>query len=59
MFLSEETWNIVRGRIDHHGIARRALQYIMEQRILVKELGIPTGGPTKLYTDNLATLQGT
>jgi hypothetical protein len=31
----------------------------MRQRILDKELVIHTGWPTKLYTDNLSTLQGT
>ena len=40
-------------------MASHAVHYIMGQRILDKELGIHTGGPTKLYTDNLATLQGT
>ena len=40
-------------------MASHAVHYIMGQRILDKELGTHTGEPTKLYTDNLATLQGT
>ena len=39
-------------------MASHAVHYIMGQRILDKELGIHTGGSTKLYTDNLTTLQG-
>ena len=36
-----------------------AVHYIYGQRILDKELGLASGRPTVLYTDNLATLQGT
>ena len=36
-----------------------AVHYIYGQRILDKELGLESGRPTILYTDNLATLQGT
>ena len=35
------------------------MQYILGQRILDKELGIHGGEPNELYSDNLATLQGT
>jgi hypothetical protein len=40
-------------------MAAHAVHHILGQRILDRELGIHTGEPTKLYTDNLATLQGT
>ena len=40
-------------------MAAHAVHHIIGQRILDRELGIHTGEPTKLYTDNLATLQGT
>jgi hypothetical protein len=35
------------------------VHYIYGQRILDKKLGLASGRPTILYTDNLATLQGT
>jgi hypothetical protein len=37
-------------------MASHASQYILGQRILDKELGLASGRPTTLYTDNLATL---
>ena len=40
-------------------MASHASQYILGQRILDKELGIHEGEPNELYSDNLATLQGT
>jgi hypothetical protein len=40
-------------------MASHAVQYILGQRILDKELGIHGGEPNELYSDNLATLQGT
>ena len=40
-------------------MASHASQYILGQRILDKELGIHEGKPNELYSNNLATLQGT
>jgi hypothetical protein len=40
-------------------MASHAAQYILGQRILDKELGIHEGKPNEMYSDNLATLQGT
>jgi hypothetical protein len=40
-------------------MAAHAVHHIIGQRILDREIEIHTGEPTNLYTDNLATLQGT
>jgi hypothetical protein len=40
-------------------MASHAAQHILGQRILDKELGIHMGEPNEMYSDNLATLQGT
>ena len=40
-------------------MAAHAVQYIYGQRMISKELQRPLRGPTRLYTDSLAALQGT
>ena len=40
-------------------LGAQTVHYIYGHRILDKELGLASGRPTVLYTENLATLQGT